>query len=167
MRSEALMVAAAVLLGCGVEAQPVSEVGTARQALSLPRTPIELSGWQWGRRLVPATARSAYLVIVQDPRDPASFLAWAYDVRAGGTALFFFRGQTASHLARLQDQVNVDVRSFVGGGTGFDPGFGWGTAQQVSKKPNPPPPVINDWTPWSQHAFNVAIELELAFQKQF
>lgn len=151
MRIAMLVLCVSSLVSCGIEADDgeAGPVATSRQGLTVPRAPATLTASDYTRVLVPTSARSAFVVLTVDPTDATSFLAWGYDVR-GAQVLFFFRG-SQRELGRFQTKVAGDINACVG----FDPGFSWGLAGQLSKKPNPPNPG-NDWTPASTQALGAA-----------
>lgn len=166
MRSAATLSFIFFLASCGVEdgvAASPAEVEAKSQAMilvrtpPLPSTPTQLVAASWRSRFIPTTAQSAYVVVVGDPLDRTSFLAWGYDVR-GLATLFFFRGTIALDLSRLEAKVAAEVSSIVVGGTA--PDFSWGAATQLSGGPRtPPPPPGADWTVWSANAWNSSTAL--------
>lgn len=162
MRNAIVSFVVVFVVGCGMESgevAPRNEVATSRQAVvRVPTRPTELSSWNWTNRFVPTSAKSAYLVAVQDPFDATAFLAWGFDVRSG-EALFFVHGNKRAYLTRLQSQFDLDVSSFVVGAF-YDPAFTWGGALVVNRPPPPPPPGGNDWTVWSGYAWDKALELD-------
>jgi hypothetical protein len=159
------VVVGVAVLGCGNELSVAAPTEVARQELTVIRSPTQLETWDWGRRLVPTTAKSAYLVAVADPREPSRFLAWGYDVRSGA-ALFFVQGKTSADWDRLGAKVKADIGHFQAGGAGFDPGFSWGTASQVYGKPKGPIPLpgANDWSALGTKAFDAAKQIDQQLQ---
>lgn len=163
MRSAAVVSFIVFLASCGVDdgaPVPSEAVATKTQALTLPRSPTQLVAASWRPRFIPATAQSAYLVVVADPLDRSQFLAWGYDVRAQAS-FFFFRGDIALDLSRLNAKVAAEASSVVIGGTA--PDFSWGVATQLGRTPkpgDPPVPPGADWSAWSSAAWNSAAALD-------
>lgn len=157
LRITIVSVFTALLCACGVgQDTSVEQTATVSQPLVLASRPVELANWRWGTPFIRNTARSAYVVGVQDPYDASSFLAWGFDVRTE-QALFFVHGSRAL-FPRFQAQLDADLGGWAVGSI-FDPSFSWGLAMQINKPPPPPPPGGIDWVTWSGYAWKKSLAL--------
>jgi hypothetical protein len=110
-----------------------------------PTAPTPISSIPEGRALYrPVTSlRSAYTVVVTDPRDSDAFLAFGFDVRSRSLQFYVSGSKSRGDLRRLNAQIAKDIE-VIEQSTGFDPGFDWGSSGQVGGPLIPRPGVYED-----------------------
>ncbi|MFP2932211.1 hypothetical protein ACLESO_45040 [Pyxidicoccus sp. 3LG] len=110
--------------------------------LGLPTAPTPLSSIASGTPFYTASTslRSAYTVVVTDPADSNSFVAFGFDVASRSLKFYVSGLKSRGELRRLNLQIANDIE-VIEQSAGVDLGFTWGSSGQVGGPLIPRPGV--------------------------